>query len=173
MAQLLVNDYNVGTDLQQVIIVPAQGPNLSANAIGHLEEINASQDVTENTIKPVLYQGIPLHRNIYHGWMGELRFTRFNGDVTNLMARIAERFHSTGEESYFTIYMTVRNTAAQAAGQANAIEEYAFLRAVFSNHKIGPFSGTAQVEAPLSFRCQDLILPGGSANVLANGPTAA
>jgi hypothetical protein len=168
MAQLLLNNYNIGTDLQQVILVADNGRNIAANQLGHLEEISATQQVTRNTISPVLYQGKRLHRNIYHDWEGRLNFTRFNGDMTSLIQGIMDRFQQTGAETYFTLYCTVRDL-----GQAGAqtLDEYAFQRCVLDGHEMGPFTGLAEVKAPLTFRCQSLIIAGGGPNVLTSGPT--
>ncbi len=165
MANLLVPSFNVGTELSQVIILASNGVSLSANALGHLEDISAEQNVTKKTITPVLYAGKRMHRNIYHDFSGSMMFSRFNGDITNLINGIMSEFQSTMKETYFSIYMLVNNTSV------GTIDEYVFQNCILDGHKIGPFTGTDEVKAPLNFQAQSFIIAGSPASVLTAGTT--
>lgn len=164
---ILVNGTNVGTELQQVVLFTNAngGVSFPANALGHLKEINARQQSTKVTISPVIYNGKRIHRNIYHDFAGELMFSRFNGDITNLILGIVNRFQSLGAETYFSLYTNIFNSTL------GTIDEYLFQQLVLDDHDLGRWNGTSEVDVSIAFRCQSLIIAGSPSNVLAQGPS--
>lgn len=167
MANIIVNGFSVGTELQSVILLAKDlGTSIPLEQIGHLKELHATQQSTALTISPVLYGGKRLHRNIYHDFSGRLVFDRFNGDITNLNQGIMQRFQNQGYETYFTLYWKVFNS------YLNTTDEYMLTQVVLNDHDAGTFSGTTNVENSMAYRSQSLIIQGGAANVLTGGPTA-
>lgn len=159
MAQLVVNSYNVGTDLQSCILQMSTGGSFPVETLGHLKELQAKGEATPTTISPVIYGGKRLHRNIYHDYSGSLMFERYNGSLVALYNQIATTFQETGMETYFSIYGTVFNNLL------NTTDEYLFHQCVIELANFGGFNGQAAVEQGISFRCQTLALVGNS-----NGP---
>jgi hypothetical protein len=162
MAQLLVNGYNVGTELQSVILLAnAAGITIDTATLGHLRELSAEQQITTNTITPAVYNGLRLHRNIYHDWSGTLNFDRYNGNLTNLMNGIQQSFQLNGAETYFTMFATIFDTTY--VGQEDL---YMFSQVVLGPGSFGSWGGTGEVQQSISWRCQGMVITGTSANVL-------
>lgn len=156
MAQIVVNSYNVGTDLQSCILQPSTGGQYPVETLGHLKELRAKGEVTPTTITPVIYGGLRMHRNIYHDYSGALMFERYNGSLVSLFNGIMQNFQATGEETYFGIYATVFNAVL------NTQDEYLFHQCVIDMDNFGGFNGTAAVENGIIFRCQTLAIVGNS-----------
>ncbi len=166
--QILVNGANVGTDLQNVLFQTTPGGvSFLASKMGHLKEISATTQNTKVIITPVIYNGLRIHRNIYHDLMGEMTFTRFNGDITNLIWNIMLNFRNTGAETYFSLYTSIWNSALPVP----SLDEYQFTQLVFDEHSLGRFNGTSEVDVTLPWRCQTLTISGTSQNVLTGGPS--
>jgi hypothetical protein len=163
MANLIVNGFNVGTELQHVILSADNGPSFPIEQLGHLKEINSRQQSSRVICSPVIYNGRRLHRNIYHDWSGELVLTRFNMDLTNLIVGVINRFQQTGAETYFSLYATISNTSVGSE------DEMLYTRMVLDEHDPGRYNGMSEVDISIAFRAQSLVLTGGAANVLANG----
>ncbi len=154
MANITVNGFTVGTALQSVILRDDQGNSYPIETLGHLKDLKATQQVSEVTCTPVIYNGLRLHRNIYHDFSGSLLLTRFGPAMTRLVIGIMNRFQTTGVETYWDIYATIFNDVL------NSTDEYLFSRSVFDNHDLGSFQGTGEVENSLNFRSQKLFLTG-------------
>lgn len=155
MANIIVNGFNVGPELTQSILSSSLG-TFPVQQVGHLKSINTKQENTKVTCTPVIYGGLRFHRNIYHDWSGTLDFTRYNGNLTALIARVMQIFQQGGGETYWTIYNTINNTAA--GGQ----DQYLFTNVVLDDHGMGNFGGDAEVDQSLAFRCQSLTITGSS-----------
>ncbi len=154
MANITVNGFTVGTALQSVILRDDQGNSYPVEQLGHLKDLKSMQQSSPIICTPVIYNGLRLHRNIYHDFTGSLLFTRFGPAITRIVLGIMNRFQTTGVETYWDIYATIFNDVL------NSTDEYLFSRAVFDNHDPGSFQGTAEVENGLSFRSQKLFLTG-------------
>lgn len=152
MSQIIVNGFNVGTDLQSVIITDLTGgATYPVETLGHLTTLAGQQESTPLTSTPVVYNGRRFHRNIYHDFSGRLEFDRYNAALTALVLSIMQRFQQTGQETYFSILATVNNTSAGSQ------DDFLFHQIVFDQHNFGQFSGTEKVGQTLNFRCQQLV----------------
>lgn len=155
MANIVVNGFNVGPELTQCILSSNLG-TFPVQNVGHLKSIMTKQEATKVTCLPVIYGGLRFHRNIYHDWSGTLNFTRYNGNLTRIIAQIMNVFQQTGAETYWSIYNTINNTAA--GGQ----DQYLFQNLVLDEHDMGTFGGDAEVDQSIAFRSQSLTITGSS-----------
>lgn len=162
MPSIPVNSFNVGQDLQNPILT-INGLTFPFSLIGHLDDINATQKETELEEISVTGGGLPILRNLYHGWEGDLHFTRFNGTLTGIITGIINQFQSTGQETIITISGLVANSVL------NTTDPFAFTGVVFSKGSFGGFRGTSKVEQTVRFRAQSLSWNGPSAGVLQTG----
>jgi len=153
MAAITVNSYSVGTEMQSLVL-QANGQSYPVQQLGHLREFNATQNVTQTTITPVVYGGLRLHRNIYHDFSGRISFDRYNASITSLMQSIAYTFQQTGAETYFTIFATIFNAFL------NTTDDYLFNNCVLDGHDLGAWTGTAEVQNLIQFRCQSFVVQG-------------
>ena len=151
MADIIVNGFNVGTELQQIILTSDLG-SFPSSQLGHLKSFKADQEASKITCTPVAYNGRRFHRNIYHDWAGTLTFTRFDATLTALVAQIMNRFQLTGAETYFSIFTQINNTAAGTR------DNYLFEEVVLDQHNLGEFNGTGEVENSIAFRCQSMTI---------------
>ncbi len=156
MANIIVNGFTVGTSLQSVILQNDQGQSFPVEQLGHLKDLSSTQEASQVICTPTIYNGKRLHRNIYHDFSGELLFTRYNAALTQLILAIMQRFQTTGQETYWSIYGTIYNDVI------NTQDEYLYTNAVFDRHNAGKFMGTGEVENSLAFRSQELVLTGAS-----------
>ncbi len=151
--QIIVNGINVGTEMQQVVLSssdPAIG-TIPLENLGHMKSFTADQQSSQIICTPSAYNGKRFHRNIYHDWFGKITVARYNGNMTAMINRIMQQFQATGAETYFSFFTAITNT------DAGSNDQYTFIQAVIDTHNLGDWTGTAEVDNTLSFRCQALL----------------
>jgi hypothetical protein len=153
MSQILVNGFNVGTEMSQVVFTSSLGTFLTEEW-GHMKDFKADQENTEIICTPVAYGGLRFHRNIYHDFAGSISWTRYNSLLSGTMLLIMNKFQTGGGETYWNISSTITNTAA------GTIDLLLFQNCVFGKHNVGSFNGTSEVENSIAFRCQALSISG-------------
>ena len=154
MSSIIVNGFNVGTEMTTVIL-SSNLPGFQSvpiETLGHMKEFKADQENTEVICTPVAYGGLRFHRNIYHDWMGTINLTRFNATLSQMMLLIMQVFQQTGAETYWAFFTLMNNTAAGTQ------DSFLFTNAVIGKHSLGNFSGTSEVDTSLAFRCQSLTI---------------
>jgi hypothetical protein len=166
MANPPINTFNIGQDLRNPMLVLANGVTIPLALLGHVEEINAKHNHTPKTVIPVTGGGMPIERNIYHGWSGEVSFTRLNGGITGLIAGIVAQFQNGNGETYFAL------TGSVANGFLGTSDPFSFLNCVINDPDFGSFGSASEVKQKFGFRAQSLNFNGPSAAILTAGVTS-
>src|ERR1017187_9035550 len=132
MAQIQVNGMTVGTDWTTLILQNGlTGASYPIESLGHLTDIQAKQVTSKQTANPIIYGGLPIHRNIYHGWEGSFKWDRYSAAFTKLMLAVMTTAQQTGEETYWTLWGSIINAAV------GNTDELMFQFLVLDDHDVG------------------------------------
>jgi hypothetical protein len=157
-----ITGFSVGQDLRTLLITGPFGV-IDSVTLGRLDEFNATPVITALTVTPVNNGGLQLLRNIYHGWDGELTFTRNNGALASLQSAVMATFNNLGQESYFSFEaVVVENITMQ-------VNTYTFVNCVISGVSVGDFGGAKQVNQRLTFRAQQMLVNGNASPIFVPG----
>lgn len=167
----VVNSFSIGQECVSKILILPNSQNIDMDLLGHIDEIRGQATISQELVQQgISYQGLSLLRNIYGHITGEIMFTRYNGNVTALIAACFNNFFNSGAESYLQMMLTINNTLT---GTQDTMQ---FTQMVIGSSGLGDF-GVKKVEQAIPFRAQRLLVNGGTAdfssltlaNVTSNG----
>ncbi len=109
MANFLGNsDFNVGQDIS-VTIISDQGANYSAEALGHLVDIDVDRESEMARVKPCSGGGVVLRMGIPQGVKGKLVFARVNAALERELLAADALWYNSKIKVNFTFQFQIAN----------------------------------------------------------------
>jgi hypothetical protein len=161
MAGFVLNGFNIGQDISVQfqsdggVAGGLGGGTFTADNLGHLMNFSAEIIDKEIDVIPISNLGRPLYDTVYHGWRGKLTFTRVNGQLTNLLADLMNKFFNSGTRVHFNISVTVLN-------RDGTTDRVNFTQCSLSKGTFGDFKADKEVDQSFSFRAQNMTSTAGS-----------
>lgn len=157
-SSLTVNGYNVGVDIS-LTISNQFGDVFNAGDLGHFRGIDCKFDTENLKIQPISRGGKPLYLMIPSGLSGTLKFTRFNGSLTNVFSSLYQAFYTAGILPKWTYSAAVVN-------RDGTTDKYIWTGAVFANPDFGSFQDVREVDQGMSFNAENLLTTSNLASIV-------
>ena len=148
MSNLVINDINIGQDLT-LTFQTQSGQIIPASDLGLLLSFEAKQENQKLKVSPISHGGRPIFRSVPMGWNGNIMWARFNGNLSNLVAKLVNNFHESGQLILFNMQTSILN-------RDSTIDNYLWLGCSLSDHDFGKFEAFQEVEQGLSFQAQEM-----------------
>lgn len=147
--------FNIGQDVSVTMQHNESGVIIPTFLLGHLMEVDATQDDTILKVIPITNGGRPKLNTVYYGWTGHMMFTRYNGNLTALLAALEKNFYNFRQMSHFTIQATVVN-------RDGTTDQYTWTNAVLSRGTFGNWRADKETDQRIEFMSEAMEQTGGA-----------
>jgi hypothetical protein len=103
------NGQNLGYNASITFTPSNGGAAFSADDIGWLMKFSAKQNQKLHETIPMSGNGQPINDITYHGWSGDMSFTRFNGNITKIFQNLEQNQYNGGAPVKFSIQVQTSN----------------------------------------------------------------
>lgn len=146
MPDQVIQDHNIGTDVSIMFKFP-NGQVVAAEQLAHVESFSPKRIQKSSERTPLSNRGDVIRRSIPQGWEISMKFTRYNGNLTNVFTQMDENYRANGLPQRFDISATVRNPDG-------SLNQGTFVNCIFENFGFGDFQGVDATEQELSIKAQ-------------------
>lgn len=143
MPGLIVNGFNVGTDLSGAVS-DVLGDIFTFEDLGHIIEFDSAAEDSPLKVVPIDNGGIPVFQTIWSGVSGNMTFVRSGPAFNRLIIDLMAGYHFTGIIPQFSITVNVMN-------RDGSIDEYLYSGVQFSKPSFGNYRGVKEVDMKVGF----------------------
>ena len=146
MPDQIIQAHNIGTDASIMFKFP-NGQVIAAENLAHVESFSPKRIQKSSEVTPMSNKGDVIRRSIPQGYEISMKYTRYNGNLTNVFHQMDEDYRANGLPAVFDMSVTVRNPDG-------SLNQGTFVNCIFENFGFGDFQGIDPVSQELTIKAQ-------------------